>query len=311
MHARPRPSRALNEAVFRPERALGAITGAGFTAWAAGAAVLLASIALDSSAGLKTFVAWAGAATLLLLAFTFITWTYSLATLHYTITDDSLSIVWGFRRVVIPIAQVQRMVPGRTLDLPRVSGLNWWGCHVGSAEVKRLGYTLFYSTHNSTDDILYVVTPHESYGLAVQDQAAFAEEVQARAAVTPIAPSIQRSIATGPAALPFWRDRSAVVTAAVAAAFTALLAAYVSVEYASLPQVIQIEFPDLGGIVRVGDKREILKIVYVGLGVLAANVVLGILMHARERAAGLWLLASGGMIQGVLLAAAVLAVQKA
>lgn len=311
MHARPRPSRALSQTVFRPDRALGIITGAAFVAWALGAAIVLGSLALGSAAGLKTFVAWAAAGALLLLAFAFATWTYSLATLRYVISGDALTVSWGFRRIVIPLSQVQRMVPGRTLDAPRVNGLNWWGCHVGSAEVKRLGYTIFYSTHRDPEDILYVVTPQESYGLAVQDQAAFAEEVQARAALTSINPAVQRSFAVGPAALPFWRDRSAIVTACVAVALTAILSGYVSSEYEGLPPVIQIEFPDLGGIVRVGDRGEILKIVYVGLGVLAANIGLGVLVHARERAAGLWLLASGGMLQAVLLAAAVLAVQAA
>lgn len=311
MHARPRPRRALSQTVFRPDRALGIITGAAFVAWALGAAIVLGSLALGSAAGLKTFVAWAAAGALLLLAFAFATWTYSLATLRYLISDDALTVSWGFRRIVIPLSQVQRMVPGRTLDAPRVNGLNWWGCHVGSAEVKRLGYTIFYSTHRDPEDILYVVTPQESYGLAVQDQAAFAEEVQARAAVTSINPAVQRSFAVGPAALPFWRDRSAIVTACVAVVLTAILGGYVSAEYEGLPPVIQIEFPDLGGIVRVGDRGEILKIVYVGLGVLAGNIGLGVLVHARERAAGLWLLASGGMLQAVLLAAAVLAVQAA
>jgi len=311
VHARPRPRRPLSEAVFRPTRALGVITGAGFVAWALIGSIFLASIALGSPAGLKTFIAWAGAGVLFVVALQFATWTYGLATLHYVIADDALVIVWGFRRVVIPLSQVQRMVPGRTLDMPAVHGLNWWGCHVGSAEVKRLGYTLFYSAHQHPDDILYVVTPNESYAISVHDQAAFAEEVQARAGLTPIAPVVQRSFATGPAALPFWRDRAAILTAGVGGALLLILAGYVSLKYGSLPPVIQIEFPDLGGIVRVGSKGEILEIVYLGLGILVANLVLGVLVHARERAAGLWLLASGGMLQAVLLAAAVLAIQNA
>ena len=62
-----------------------------------------------------------------------------------------------------------------------MQGLNWWGCHVGHADVKRLGYTLFYSTHSSPDELLYIHTTQESYALTVLDQAWFAEEVQARA----------------------------------------------------------------------------------------------------------------------------------
>ena len=57
------------------------------------------------------------------------------------------------------------------------------------------------------------------------------------------------------------------------------------------------------------DKGEILRIVYLGVGILGLNTVLGVLLHARERPAGLWLFASGGMLQCVLLVAAVVAIE--
>ena len=78
-----------------------------------------------------------------------------------------------------------------------------------------------------------------------------------------------------------------------------------------LPDVVELNFPLLGGIVRVGNKSEILKIAYVGIGTMAANLVIGTLIHARERAAGLWLLAAGGIVQAVLFTAAVIAIERA
>ncbi|MGK2963974.1 MAG: PH domain-containing protein [Tepidiformaceae bacterium] len=311
MHPSPRPRHELNQAIFRPARALGLITGGALTAWPLVAGLILLSLTRDAEPSLKTVVAWAAVVVLLFLACCFAFWTYGLLTLRYVITEDALVITWGFRQTVIPLSQVQRMVPGRTLDEPHVQGLNWWGAHVGAAEVKRLGYTIFYSTHDRPDELLYVVTPQESYALSVHDQAAFAEEVQARAALASVSTSPIRVFTTGPAALPFWRDRVALVSLAISAAICALLAGYLASQYQSLPAVIQLEFPELGGIVRVGDKGELLKIAYLGLGILAANTVLGVLVHARERAAGLWLLASGGMVQAILLTAAVVAVRNA
>lgn len=310
VHTRTHTRRSLDLVEFRPPRALGVIIGGAFAGWAVLFGGLSARLAVGAPAEFKTFLAWLVAGILFLLAGTFANWTYALSTLSYMIEGETLVIRWGFRRVVIPIETIQRMIPGRTLDDVTIEGLNWWGCHVGHADVKRVGYTIFYSTHSSPDELLYIVTTEESYALTVLDQAAFAEEVQSRASLGTVEQHIQRSVATGVAAFPFWRDRVAIVAAAASVVCCALLTGYVYSQYPNLPSVIQLSFPALGGVVRVGDKSELLRVVYLGAGVLGVNTVLGILVHARERAAGLWLLTSSSMLQLVLLAAAVLAFHK-
>ena len=184
MHTRARPRRSLDLVTFRPPRTLGTIIGAAFAGWSLLFAGLTLRIAIGAPAEFKTFLAWLVAGVLLLLAGVFANWTYALSTLSYMVDRETLVIRWGFRRVVIPIDTIQRMIPGRTLDVARISGLNWWGCHVGDGDVKRVGYTIFYSTHTSPDELLYIVTSEESYALTVQEQAAFAEEIQARASLT-------------------------------------------------------------------------------------------------------------------------------
>lgn len=310
MHPGSRPRRPLGLAIVRPPRALGVIVGGGLAGWSLVFAALALRVAVGSPAEFKTFLAWLVAGVLVLLAMLFANWAYSVWTLAYIIDRDVVVIRWGFREVVIPIETIQRMIPGRTLDEPRVEGLNWWGCHVGHAEVKRIGYTLFYSTHSAPDELLYIVTTDESYALTVLNQAAFAEEVQARAALGPIERHMQRSGATGIAAFPFWRDRVAIVAACLGGIACAALCGYVYASYPGLPSVIQLSFPALGGVVRVGDKSELLRIAYLGGGILAVNSIVGVAVHARDRAAGLWLLASGGMLQAVLLAAAIIAFER-
>ena len=314
MHAgtRPRNDLAAREAVFHPPRALGVIVGAGFTAWAFVASALAFSVVAGAEVELKTFMGWLVGAALGLLGLVFLNWTFSVWSLAYVLDDQALTIRWGFRRVIIPIDTIQRMVPGRTLDAPHVSGLNWWGCHVGSADVKRLGFTIFYSTHSAPEELLYVVTTDESYGLTVEDQAAFAEQIQGRAVIGATSGMLpQRSSATGLAALPFWRDRVAIMALALSALSCVLMVGYIYAEYPGLSNVVRLSFPDLGGVVRVGDKSELLHIAWLGAGIFVLNAVLGILFHARERAAGLWLIASGGLLQLVLLAAAITAFERA
>ncbi len=310
MHARPRSRRTLDEVAFRPPRALGVIVGGAFAAWAAALAAVTATIAAGADAQFKTFLAWLATAVLVGVAVVFANWAYSVFRLAYLIDRTSLTIRWGFRCVVIPLDTIQRMLPGRTLDESRVEGLNWWGCHVGGADVKRLGYTLFYSTHSTPDELLYIVTTEESYALTVLDQAAFAEEVQARAAVSTIDQHPQRAAATGIAALPFWRDHAALYASGLSILISIVLCGYVYGRYPGLPEVIQLGFPALGGVVRVGAKSELLRIVYLAVGILSMNLILGVAVHARERAAGLWLIGSAGILQTILLAAAVLAIRS-
>lgn len=312
VHAGAGPRHPLSGAVFRPPRALGVIVGGAFATWAFAVAFLSASLAYGAEPSFKAFLGWATAALAAGLGVLFAAWAYATLTLSYVIGDGQLEIRWGFRRVVVPIDAVQRLVPGRTLDPPEVSGLNWWGCHVGSGDVRRVGYVLFYSTHSSPDELLYVVTDGEVYGLTVPDQAAFAEAIQSQASLAPLQGHLpQRSEALGPAALPFWRDRTAMLGLAFAAGLCAMVVGYLFTAYPGLPQIVELSFPELGGVVRVGDRSEILGIGYLSLGVLAVNGVAGLALHAFERAAGLWLIAAGAMLQAVLLGAALVALSTA
>lgn len=296
--------------IVRPPRALGVITGGFLAGWAALVGSLAVGLAWGAPPEWKTFLAWTAAAAAFGLVALFLAWTLSLASLAYELSDDALIIRWGLRRVIVPLDSVQRLIPGRTLEAPDIEGLNWWGCHIGHAEVPRVGYVLFFSTHSSPDELLYVVTDGECYGLTVADQAAFAEAVESRRALAPVGELSHRAVAAGMAAMPFWRDRAALAWAGTLLVAAAGVAGYVFVRYPSLPDVVRLAFPESGGLVRVGPKDELLRIAYLAAGIGACNAVLGVLVHARERASGLWLLAGGALLQGVLAAAAVAAIER-
>jgi hypothetical protein len=267
--------------------------------------------AVNGGAELKTFVAWVAAGVLFACGATFVNWTHGLATLAYRVDLDALVIQWGFRRVEIPIDSILRLVPGRTVDPAHVYGLNWPGCHIGHAEVKRIGYTLFYSTHRAQEELVIIHTTQESYAISLANQAGLAEEIQARTVLGTLETHPQRSAATGIAALPFWRDGHAISAALLAVIGCILLGGFVMYRYPALPDVIELTFPSFGGLARIGDKSELLKIAYLGAGIVGVNLAFGILLHARERAAGLWAFASAGMLQVVLFAAAVAAIERA
>jgi hypothetical protein len=310
VYARTSSRPELGAALFRPSRGTGVAVGLAAAGVAFGLSLLALWAAVNGGAQFKTFLAWLTSGVLFAIGATFLNWTHGVYTLAYRVEGEALLIHWGFRRVEIPIDTILRLVPGRTLDPARVFGLNWPGCHIGHAEVKRIGYTLFYSTHRSQDELVIVHTTQESYALSLADQAGLAEEIQARTVLGTLESHPQRSAATGVAALPFWRDGHAIAAVLLSVAACVLLAGFVMYRYPGLPEVIQLTFPNAGGLVRVGDKAELLKIAYLGVGVLGVNLAFGVILHARERAAGLWVFASAGMLQVVLFAAAIAAIER-
>lgn len=296
--------------MFKPPRAAGVITGGALAAWAFIFSMVALSVALGAAAEFRTFLAWIAFVALLILAGVFAYWAYCLFTLSYTIERAALAIRWGLHTVMVPIESIQRMVPGRTVELGKVNGLTWWGCQVGRAAVPRIGDTLVFSTHKAADEVIYVLTGQTAYALTVLDQASFAEEIQARAAMGPVVGHTQTSTVRGVASSRIWQDRTLLASIGIAFALLFATVGYVFTQYPGLPEIVQLNFPSAGTVARVGNKSEILRAAYLGVGILAVNVAFAAVAHSRERAAATWLVASAGILQAILLAAAVIAISR-
>lgn len=311
VHPGARASAIVEAETFRPPRALGVIVGGAFTLWAAFIALVAGVLGSGGAIEFTTFLAWVVVALFAGLTLLFGWWTFGLARLAYQIDDQSLRIRWCGGEVIVPIADIQRVVPGRTVGEESVTGLNWWGCHIGRGLVTTLGPTLFFATHNRPEDNVFVITPGRVYGLTVPDEVAFAEACSRRLIVGFEPDEPQRVEPRGLAVLPFWHDRDAWFVVTLVLVALGVLGGYLFSQYPDLPTLVQIDFPETTGIVRVGERWELLRIGAVGGGIVAVNVALGFLLHARERAAGLWLLVSAGLLQAVLLGAAIAAFERA
>ncbi|MCY4393392.1 MAG: PH domain-containing protein [Chloroflexi bacterium] len=311
VHPGPRAGGVVDAETFRPPRALGVIVGGAFTLWAAFIALVAGVLAGGAAIELTTFVAWVVVALFSGLALLFGWWTIGVARLAYQIDDDALRIRWCGGEVIVPVVDIQRVVPGRTVGEESVTGLNWWGCHIGRGVAASLGPTLFFATHNRPEDNVFVVTPGRTYGLTVPDQVAFAEACSRRLIVGFEPAEPQRAEPRGLALLPFWRDTDVWFVISLVLVALGVLGGYLFSQYPDLPALVQIDFPRDTGIVRVGDPSELLRIGAVGGGVVALNLALGFVLHARERAAGLWLFASAALLQAVLLGAAIVAFERA
>jgi Bacterial PH domain len=294
--------------VFRPGNSLGTVWGAAGVAVTLllGAGLLYRGLTLD--VGMGQFAPLFAGGFFVCLCALFVYWTWSCASLRYVVDRNALDIRWGGIHQIIPLANIERLVPGEDTDNPQIEGVNWVGHHIGRAEVDQIGDVIFYSAHRSPGEVLYVQTPTEIYGISVPDPVFFAQTVQSNQSRGPLFEQRQAVHRWGPAAQSFWFDRSAQVLAILMVVAFGLVLGYVLDTYPGLSQSVPLRFPSLGGVVRVTDKSELLDIPRSAFGFLALDLALAVLLHSWERMVGYVLLLAGIGVQVMLLIAAVLAV---
>lgn len=294
---------------YQPPRALGLLVGAVFTLWAAGVALLLVNHGLGRALDLVSYAAYVGAVGAAALALLFGYWTYALATLSYALDRNGLVIAWGASRQVIPLGAIERLIPGDAVGVPAVRGLSWWGCHVGRAAIDRIGEVLFYSTHQSPDQVLYVITSERNYAIAVEDPAAFAHEVQVRQDLGPVATVTHHVEHSGPGAQPFWQDRTAQQLVLFALLAGAAMWAQVAARYGGLPDTLALHFPayEAEAVVTVTSRDAILELPRVATLLLAVNLLAGAALHRWERIAGQMAFLVAGLLQLGFIAAIAIA----
>jgi len=157
-------------------------------------------------------------------------------------------------------------------------------------------------------DVLYVLTPTETYAISVPDQVFFAQTIQSNQSRGALFEQRQAVHRWGIAAQTFWQDKYARALAGVMVASFVVVLAYVLQMYPDLSQSIPLRFPSLGGIVRVSDKSALLDIPRSAFGFMIVNLILAIMLHTWERMVGYVLLLAGVAIQVTLLVAAIVAV---
>lgn len=293
---------------FRPPSSIGMLYGAAILAVAGlvGAALLYQGLTMDVQlAQLPPLVV---GALFLCIALLFAYWTWGCASLRYIVDRNALSIRWGNTQQVVPLANIERLIPSDGDDDVQIEGVNWVGHHVGKADIPPFGQVLFYSGHRDQSELLYVVTSSEVYAISVQDPVFFAQTVQSNQSRGPLFEQRQAVERWGIAAQSFWLDPTARLLTLVLVGAFAVVLGYVLQIYPGLTQNVELRFPSLGGVVRVGDKSELLDIPLSAFGFLAVDLVLAILLHTWERMVSYVLLLAGIAIQIMLLVAAIVAV---
>ena len=290
---------------YQPPRTLGLMMGGVLVAWALAVAALLAAFARGRDTDLATVAAWIGAAGAAALAGLFAYWTMALASLRYTVDRNGLVIAWAGVRQVVPLQAIERLVPGTSLEVPRVRGISWLGYHIGSAEIRRIGSVLFYSTHQAPEQVLYVMTSERNYAISVPDPAAFAREIQVRQDLGPTAEVGHHVERTLPSLQGLSRDRRALLLLLAMAVLCAADAVVLGIRYRSLPDLLPFTFPpgDPRPLSDAASRARLTDIPRAAGAVLGIDMVLAVLFALWDRVAAYVVLMAGVAVQVALLAA--------
>ena len=298
---------------YQPPRALGLMVGAVLIAWSLGIAALLLLATTDYPFGLLTLGTSIVIAGCLGVAGVFAYWTYSLATLSYALDRNGLVIRWGIMRQVIPLSAIERLVPGTAVGVPQVHGVSWMGYHIGRADIARIGDVLFYSTHQTPEQVLYVMTTERNYAISVADPAAFARQIQVRQDLGPTAEVTHHVERRLSAVQGFWGDRLGWLLALAAIAVCAVAWLVLAFQYGTLPESVGVFFPPTGvtPLSETSPRAILTSVPQAATIVLLADLVAGVLLYAWDRAVARLLLGAGILLQVAFLVAMQTAIWRA
>lgn len=230
--------------------------------------------------------------------------TRAMNAVSYNLDRNSFVIRWGGAREIIPMADVQRVIPGSDiadgLRVRRPPLPGWWVCE---GHHPALGPIRFYATAPLEAQSI-IVTPDLSFGVSPIALDDFDEAFAARLAMRPTQEVRYGRLLPGLRSDPLWNDPLARALVGVGAiAFIALLALVLGA-YPGLPTSIPLHYDALGQVDRYGPASSALGLAAIAAGALAANILLGgALFRANERVAG-YLAWGGGIVVQLLFAAA-------
>lgn len=231
--------------------------------------------------------------------------TLSCLTLRYRVDRNSVTIRWASAEQIIPIRNIQRIVPGRDFEATIVHrrGPHWPGHERGDGLVPGIGRTRFLATRPLADQLL-LVTPARAFAISPQDPDAFLRAFESRRELGPNR-LLEQEIHLAPwATWPFWSDHNAWLLLGAAMVINLGLFGYISARFPGLDVQLPLHFNRLGQVDRIAIKTELFVLPIIGLIVLGANVVLGMALYRRERAGSYLLWGAAAAAQALFWLAA-------
>ncbi len=211
--------------------------------------------------------------------------TVSCLTLRYHLDRNGIVVRWAGIEQVIPIRDIQRILPGSQLagSTVRRRGLHWPGHERGEGLVPGIGRTRFLATQPLAEQLL-LVTPGLAFGISPDDAAEFLKAFEMRRELGPNRLLEQEVHRADWFTWPLWSDRTAQVLVGAAVLVNVALFGYLAARFPGLDAQLPLHFNNQGMADRIGTKGELFALPIIGLIILATNLALGLALYRRERA---------------------------
>jgi len=192
---------------------------------------------------------------------------------------------WAGNEQIIPIRDIQQIVPGHELKNPPVRrrGLRWPGHERGAGMVPGIGRTHFLATRGLAQQLL-LVTPGLAFAISPDDPEGFLQGLTVRRELGPNRLLERELHKARLLTWPIWRDETAWVLLGAAVAINLALFGYLSIRFPGLDFQLPLHFNNLGQADRIGTKMELFALPIIGLIILGTNLLLGLVLYRRERA---------------------------
>ena len=231
--------------------------------------------------------------------------TASWLTLRYRLDRDGVVVSWFGAEQIIPIRDIQRIVPGREFGgtVVRRRGLRWPGHERGDVLVPGIGRTRFLATRPLAEQLL-LVTPGQAFAISPHDPDGFISAFESRQKLGPNRLLVQTVRRARWLTWPLWTDQTAWVLLGAAVVVNLGLFGYLCLRFPGLNFFLALHFNSMGDPDRIGTKIELFALPIIGLIILGTNLGLGLLLYRRERAGSYLLWGAAAVVQALFWLAA-------
>jgi hypothetical protein len=226
----------------------------------------------------------------------------------YTIDRNAFVIRWGVMREIVPMGDVQRIIPvtelekGLKLRRPPLSG--WWR---GEGSHPALGRMTFYATDGAAKQLV-VVTADHNFVVSPYDVEAFLDAFKARFDMQPTQPIVYSRMSPNLVEWVFWRDR--VAHGLLLAALALNLGAF-GIGLFRFPAVsaqVPLHFDARGIADRLVAKEQLFTPAFIGLALLITSVLFGVALYWRKERLSAYVLWGGSAAVQALFAVAMITI---
>jgi hypothetical protein len=231
--------------------------------------------------------------------------TASCLTLRYRLNRNGVIVQSGGSEQVIPIRDIQRIVPGDELGdtVVRRRGLRWPGHERGQGRIPGIGRTRFLATR-PLPELLLLVTPGTAFAISPNDPAGFVKAYEVRRELGPNRLLERETRHARWLTWEIWTDRTARALLGVAVIVNLGLFAFLCARFPNLDLQLPLHFNIQGLADRIGTKAELFALPIIGLIILGTNLVLGLALYTRERAGSYLLWGAAAAAQALFWLAA-------